>query len=92
MRVINREHADKIAAKLKAKVVNGKAHDRAEIYYGGKLIAFFGLRRGSNKQQGHDHIQRDLHLSGYQAKQLAACPLTLDDWIKIMRDKNLLPE
>jgi hypothetical protein len=89
-RIITKEHAIKIGKKLKAEMRQEKAHAYAEIFYDERLIAWFGIRRGSEKDKGHDHIQRDLHISSYQAKMLAACPLSREDWLKIMDEKGLL--
>ena len=90
-RIITKEHAQKIAKKLKANIREEKAHTYAEIFYKNRLIAWFGIRRGSEKDKGHDHIQKDLHINGYQAKMLAACPFTLENWLKVLEEKNLLP-
>ena len=73
-RIITKELALKIAKKLKATVVEEKAHAYAEIFHGEILIARFGIRRGSEKDKGHDHVQKDLHVNGHQARLLAACP------------------
>ena len=89
-RIISKQHAEKIADKLQAKIQQGSKHDFAEIFHGGQLIARFGIRRGSEKYKGHDHIQKDLYLNGYQAKRLAACPLTREEWLEIMRTKGKL--
>jgi len=90
-RIITKEHADKIAKKLKAKIsASGKAHDIAAIYEDGKLIASFGIRRGSEKDKGHDHISSDLHVGPHDAKKLAQCPLSREQWIQILKDKSLV--
>ena len=89
-RIITKEHAVKIAKKLKAKMRQEKAQAYAEIFYNECLIAWFGIRRSSEKDKGHDHIQRDLHINSHQAKLLAACPLTREDWLEIMSDKGFL--
>ena len=89
-RIITKEHAEKIAKKLNARFEEGKAHAYAEIFYKGKLISRFGIRRGSKKDSGHDHVQRDLSISGFQAKLLAACPLSREDWLQLIREKGLL--
>jgi hypothetical protein len=91
-RIITKEHARKIAKKLEAVIRPEKAHDYAEIFHKGQLIAWFGIRRGSEKDQGHDHIQKDLHINGHNAKLLAACPLTREDWIGIMKRKKLVDD
>ena len=89
-RIITKEHAIKIARKLKAGIVEEKAHSYAEIFHEDKLIARFGIRRGSEKDKGHDHVQKDLHVNGHQARLLAACPLSREDWLAIMREKALI--
>jgi hypothetical protein len=89
-RIITKEHAVRIARKLKAALVEEKAHAYAEIFYKDRLIARFGIRRGSEKDKGHDHVQKDLHLNGHQARLLAACPLSFQDWLDILKEKGLL--
>jgi hypothetical protein len=89
-RVITRNHAEAIAKKLKAVYRKASAHTIAEIYEDGMLIADFGIRRGSNKEQGHDHVQKDLHVTSRDAKLLAQCPLTREAWLDLLRDKGLL--
>jgi hypothetical protein len=71
-RIITKEHAIKIAKKLKASILEEKAHSFAEIFEEGKLIARFRIRRGSEKDKGHDHVQKDLHVNGHRARLLAA--------------------
>jgi len=90
MAVITKELALKIAKKLKANIKrrSNKAHDIAEIYHEGNLVTQFGIRRGSNKNLGHDHIPRDLHIQPREARLLAECPLSRDDWLDIMTDKG----
>ena len=91
-RVITKELAEKIASKLGADVVKSDgAHNIAFIYYNGVLIASFGIRRGSSKDLGHDHVTRDLHISPSQAKRLGQCPLSSDGYFAILREKGLLP-
>jgi hypothetical protein len=90
MATITKEHAVKIAGKLKATLREGSAHTSAEIFHEGRLVASFGIRRGSKKDQGHGHIKNDLYLSLNQTKQLAACPLSREQWLEILKDKELL--
>lgn len=98
MAIITKEHAQKIVKKLGAEIETkqrsgaGKAHTTALIYHNGILIAQFGIRHGSNKDQSHDHIRNDLHVSPRQALNLARCPLTQLGWLAITREKGLLPE
>ena len=90
MAVITRELAEKIACKLKAKFVSKKRHDFANIYQAGKLVAFFGIRRGSKKDEGHDFIASQIFVTTGQAKLIGQCPLSREDWIEILREKGKL--
>jgi hypothetical protein len=89
-RQITKQHAVAIAKKLKAEIRQEKAHSYADIFHNQKLIAWFGIRRGSSKESGHDHVPRDLHVNPHQARLLAACPLTREQWLKILEEKDLL--
>ena len=89
MAVITKELALKIVKKLKAKVVKrAKPHDIALIEHEGRIIAQFGIRRGSKKNSGHDHIPEQIFLRSRQAKELGQCPLSREDWIKIITEKG----
>lgn len=90
MATITKELAEKIARKLEARVAEkGKAHDIASVWVDSKLVATFGIRRGSKKDAGHDHIPSQLHVSPRDAKLLGQCPLTRDAWIDLLRAKGL---
>jgi hypothetical protein len=89
--IITRELADKIAKKLRAQIRSkGKAHDYALVYHGGKLIASFGIRRGSKKSLGHDHVPGRLYISPRQARLLGQCPLKRAGWLAILDEKGKL--
>lgn len=90
--MLTKEHADAIARKLKATIKPGSAHDLAVIEYNGRRIAQFGIRRGSNKDQGHDHLPGSLHLSAHDTMGLARCPLSFEEWIERMKKKGLIPD
>jgi hypothetical protein len=92
MAIITKELAGKITKKLKAQVetTSRRAHDLARVYDDeGLLVASFGLRRGSKKNLGHDHIPERLHLSKHDARLLGQCPLTRQGWLDILREKGL---
>lgn len=93
MSIITQELARKIVRKLGATVDERKnrPHDLACVWVEGKLVATFGLRRGSNKEQGHDHVPDALYVSPREAKLLAQCPMSRDEWIQKLREKNLIP-
>jgi len=87
---ISKELAEKIAKKLKAKKRTGTAHDLALIYHKGKLVANFGIRRGSRKDAGHDYIPAAIFLGARDARLLGECTLSRDDWITVMAEKGKL--
>lgn len=87
---ITKELAVKIAKKLKASIIerNNRPHDIAQVYHEGKLIAMFGIRRGSNKNLGHDHIPSQIFVRAKEAKLLGQCPLSREEWIEILKEKG----
>jgi hypothetical protein len=90
---LDREHAEKIVKKLGAEVSTGrKAHDLARVVHGGRVVATFGIRRGSKKSLGHGHIANDLHLGNHDAVQLANCPLSKEEWIRRMIEAGWIQE
>lgn len=88
--MLNKDDAQKIAKKLKARIHPGSAHDIAVVEYEGKHVADFGIRRGSRRDQGHGHIPCDIHLNLRDALSLAQCTLSYDQWIQRMKVKGLI--
>ena len=91
MAVITKELALQIVKKLKAEIVKQtKAHDIAVVDHQGKIVAQFGIRRGSRKDLGHDHIPEQIFLRPRQARELGQCTIFRDDWIKIIKEKGMI--
>ena len=92
-RVITKELAEKIAQKLRAKRVTkkGRAHDDYVVHFQGQLIARFGIRHGSKKDQGHDHIPGAIHLAPHDAKLFGQCDHPYEYWVSQMRQKGIIP-
>ena len=91
--MITKEHAQRIAKKLKATIRTRRGpHDIAVIEHNNKHVLQFGIRRGSRKDQGHDHIPGDIHLSPHESLLLAQCPLSREDWIQKMKQKGVIAE
>jgi hypothetical protein len=97
--VITRQHADQIARKLEAREEAGRKksggareHISFVVSHEGVEIAWFGVRRGSNKEQPHGHIPKDLSLSTHQCRRLADCTIDREGYIEILRQKGLLPQ
>jgi hypothetical protein len=61
--MITKDHAAKIAARLRATIWPGGIHDIAVIEFEGKRIAQFRIRRGSRRDAGHDHIPASISAS-----------------------------
>jgi hypothetical protein len=84
MAVITKELADKIVRKFNAEVDRDGAHPIAYVYWNGELVASFGLRHGSSKAQGYDHIPKQIHLGPGKTKLFAQCNMSLQDWVDKM--------
>jgi hypothetical protein len=90
--IITKELAEEIAKKLQA-VCNAKPnrpHDLYVVYHEGRRIAQFGIRRSSRKDQGHDHIPGEIHVSPNQARLLGQCPMTREEWVNEMVRKGVI--
>src|SRR5437016_7994580 len=88
--MLTKDHAEEIAKKLKARMHAGSKHDLAILEYEGKVIAQFGIRRGSRKDQGHDFIPGRIHLNRRDTLSLAQCSISYEDWIERMKDKGVI--
>jgi hypothetical protein len=90
-RGLNKEDAERIATKLKAVTEEGRRpHTLAIVYHEGIRITQFGIRRGSHKEAGHGHVPAAVHLSQGQARRLADCPMSYEEWVQRMREKNII--
>ena len=90
-RIITKELAIKIRDKLEGVPLTTKnaVHDIYGVYHNSQLVAQIGIRRGSGKDIGHDHIQKQLNVSTGFTKQLAICTRSREDYL---RERNLLPQ
>ena len=91
-RIITKELAIKIAQKLGAVMTKKGAHKIAAIYHDGILVASFGIRHGSEKDKGHDHIPGEIFVGPGFAKLLGQCPKSRQDWVRELQDKGIIPE
>lgn len=91
MPVITKELALRIVKKLDAKIQrrSNRPHDLACVFEGDTLLAQFGIRRGSKKNLGHDHIPEQIYMRPSQARLLGQCPLSRAEWLAILREKGL---
>lgn len=90
--IITKELALAIADKLNADVKKrkGKRHDLAAIYHEGQLVAIFGIRRGSKKNLGHDHVSNQIYLSPHDARLLGQCPMSREEWLGTLIGKGIV--
>ncbi len=90
---ITKDHAVAIAVKLRATVKKKKqkAHDLAVVHVNGQRVASFGIRRSSRGSIGHDFIPKRIHVSPRECKELAECTISYDEWVEILRDKQIIP-
>jgi hypothetical protein len=88
--VITKELAIKIRDKLGARALTTKndVHDVYGVFHDNQLVASFGIRRGSMKDAGHDHVQRELNVTTGFAKQIGTCHRYLEDYLRL---RGLLP-
>jgi hypothetical protein len=90
MAIINRELAEVIANKLGGERKDKTRHIWVTIRHNGVLIAQFGIRRGSDKELGHDHIPAQIHLHKRQAKLLGQCTMSQQEWIEEMKRQGYI--
>lgn len=88
--MLTQDDAREIAKKLKAEIERRRRHDLAVFRHGGKRIAHFGISR-SSKEQSHDYIPNQLHITQKQCREFRECPLTLEGYIEILASKELFP-
>lgn len=93
-RIITKELALKIARKLGATKQSKKnrPHDLYTFSYEGRVIIRFGIRRGSERDKGHDHIAGNMHLGPHDAQLFAECKRTLEWYIQEMIAKGVIVE
>jgi hypothetical protein len=88
--MLTKDHAEAIARKLNAVMIPGRKHELAAVKFDGKTIVQFGIRRGSRRNQGHDYIPGQIHVTRQQAMLLAQCPMSFEEWIIVMRQKGYI--
>lgn len=90
MRRFTAREARAIADKLGCGRRAGRKHDIMQVVVEGKLVAHFGIRRGSG-EQGHDYVPAQLHLSRGWCWKLHDCTMSRSEYVAVLRGKGLLP-
>jgi hypothetical protein len=95
--MITRTDAERIATKLGAVLEDGKKksggareHTRAVVYHDDLAIAWFGIRRGSSREQPHGHVPSDLQIGPHFCREIAICNKNKADYLAELRRKGLL--
>ena len=80
---ITKELALAIVDKLGAENHGGSSHDQYVVYDDDdEAVALFSIRRGSQKNKGHDYIPGEIGVGPNFAKQLARCTKSRNDYLK----------
>lgn len=87
--MFTQDDAEAIAKKLHCTPDERKGHKYYELFVHGRLVTSFGVRRAS-KEKGHGHLPHALHITQKQCRDLSNCPLSEDEYLQILRDKNQL--
>lgn len=91
--MLDKADAIRIAKKLRAEVrKKDNAHDIAEVFHNGLLIAKFGIRRSSRKGIGHDFIPKEIYATPHVCKGLAICTVSRGQWMAMMREKGKIED
>ncbi len=73
--------------KLRTEESSGGKHQIVKVYYDNKRVGQFGLQRGS-KQQRHNYIADQLHITRSEAYNYAICDLASEAYVDILRKKE----
>ena len=79
----------KIATKVGATPKDKRNHERVTVVIRGQVIGSYGIRRGS-RELGHDFIAGQIGLTQREARDLSLCPLTLEEYIKLLESRDRL--
>lgn len=89
--MFNKKDAEAIAQKLNARIIAKKRHDIAQFWYEGKLIVWYGIRRGSQANLSHDYIPQQLKITPHQCREFRICTMDLDALITSLKEKGIIP-
>ena len=82
---LKRREAVEIAKKLGAKIEEKTNHGLALVWFNGRVVTTFGIRRGT--QSGHGHIPKQLFISERDALLLANCDISKEEYFEMIADK-----
>ena len=90
--MLTKQHALQIVHKLGAvkQSKKNRPHDLYIVWHNGKIIGNIGVRRGSKKDAGHDHIPRNLRTPPTMCLGLAQCPVSREQWIAFLIQNRII--
>jgi hypothetical protein len=83
---------EKIARKLGCQPEERRNHRRVNLKVEGVIVGSYGWTRSGGKKEDKStsYIAKQIHLTPRQAKNLADCPLSVEEYAKILREKGAL--
>ena len=66
------------------------SHKLVQFRYNGKLILRTRLSHGSGDAKAVDYIRQELHLKEEDFRDLISCPLTLEGYVQILKEKGVI--
>lgn len=88
--MINKEDAEAIADKLKARLEEKTNHTVAQFWHNGRLVIWFGIRRGSKKDLPHEYIPSQMKLTQKQCVLFRSCKISLESYVDILIEKGFI--
>lgn len=91
-RIITKALAEVIVKKLEGVLQPSRSarHDIFHVYHNGLLVASLSIRRGSDRDQGHDYFPRDLHVGPHFAREIGQCSRDRGHWLAELKDKGFV--
>jgi hypothetical protein len=91
---IKKREAEAVLKKLRLEPAGRKHHPIYLFRYKGKTIlkTRYSFGRGDMKGHAGDNIRSQLHLNEQQMREAIACPFEYDDFVKLLKEKGLIPD
>ena len=93
-RVVTKELAERIVKKLGAKPSRsqrpGSPHELYGFEVGGVVVLTLSLRRGSNRESGHDHVPEELHTGPHNAREFWQCNISVKKYLQMLIELGVL--
>lgn len=89
---ITKDDAEKIAEKFGAQYEQGSNHLLAKIYYKGKKITQFGIRRSSKRDMPHNYISDQIYMSRTDCIAFGECDISVEEWVERMKEQGIITD